>query len=195
MALAGCQQPAAPPPPVDRFVVTEAAAALVARGSAACVEDLHTGLTWELKSDVAGLHDWRNTYSWFNPEEDTSELDYRGLADGGSCSASACDTWSLVAAVNAAGLCDHHDWRMPSRNELMSISDLSKAESPPTTFLNVFPHAQAEEYWTGYDYSTQHESAWAWSFRYGHDRVDWKREAKHVRLVRGVSNNLDSVKD
>ncbi len=161
----------------------------------ACVQDTATGLTWELKSETAGLHDWRNTYSWFNPEEAHNELDYRGTPDGGECSGSACDTWAFVEAVNAAGHCGHSDWRMPSRDELMSISDLARADNPPTANLEYFPHMQPAEYWTGFDYGTQYQSAWAWNFFYGHDRVDWKKSPKFVRLVRGTAEDLEKVKE
>ena len=161
----------------------------------ACIEDTVTGLIWEAKSDTAGLHDWRNTYTWFNPEEPNNELDYRGIPDSGDCSGSACDTWEFVRAVNVAGHCGYFDWRMPSRNELMSISDLSKANDPPTANLEFFPYMQAEEYWTAFDYGTQYQSAWAWNFFYGHDRVDWKKSPKFVRLVRGSAGNLDEVKE
>ncbi len=160
-----------------------------------CVEDLRTGLTWELKSDASGLHDWRNTYTWFNPAEAHEDLDYRGIADGGNCSESRCDTADFVRAVNASRHCGFSDWRMPSRNELMSISDPARAGNPPTANLEYFPFMQAGEYWTGYDYSTQYESAWAWNFFYGHDRVDWKRSAKYARLVRGTANHLDKVRE
>lgn len=193
--MTGCQPPPVTLSPSERFVTLGPDGMAIQSGHGACADDLQTGLTWEIKSDAAGLRDWRNTYSWYNPNEDVNELDYRGLADGGACSNSACDTWSFVAAVNNSGLCDHFDWRMPTRNELMSISDLSRAANPPTAYTEVFPFTQSAEYWTGFDYSTQYESAWAWNFHYGHDRVDWKREAKYVRLVRGESANLDTVKD
>lgn len=163
--------------------------------SGGCVEDTATGLVWEAKSDSAGLHDWRNTYTWFNPGEPNNELDYRGTPDGGNCSGSECDTWDFVRAVNEAGHCGFFDWRMPTRNELMSISDLGKAHDPPTVNLEYFPYIQAEEYWTGFDYSTQYQSAWAWNFFYGHDRVDWKKSPKFVLLVRGTADNLDRVKE
>ena len=160
-----------------------------------CVEDTVTGLTWELKSDAAGLHNWRKTYTWFNPDEPNNEVDYRGMPDGGECSASDCDIWEFVRAVNVAGHCGYFDWRMPSRNELMSISDLSKADNPPTANLEYFPYMQADEYWTGFDYGMQYQSAWGWNFFYGHDRVDWKKSPKFVRLVRGTAGDLDKVKE
>lgn len=161
----------------------------------ACVEDTVTGLVWEVKSDVAGLHDWRNTYSWFNPDEANNELDYRGLPHGGECSGSQCDTWEFLRTVNKAGHCGYFDWRMPTRNELMSISDLRKTDHPPTANLDYFPFMQADEYWTGFDYGMQYQSAWAWNFFYGHDRVDWKKSPKFVRLVRGTAGKLDKVKE
>ena len=161
----------------------------------ACVEDTATELMWETKTDAPGLHDWRNTYTWFNPNEANNELDYRGTPNGGACAGSTCDTWAIVNAVNDAGHCGFNDWRMPSRDELMSISDLSKAGDPPTANVEVFPYMQAAEYWTGYDYGSQYQSAWAWNFHYGHDRVDWKAIPKFVRLVRGTAENLDKVKE
>jgi hypothetical protein len=164
-------------------------------GPGACVADSITGLVWESKSDTAGLHDWRNTYSWFNPDEATGELDYRGVQDGGVCEGSACDTWDYVLAVNGAGHCGYFDWRTPSRDELMSISDLRKAANPPTANMDFFTYMQPAEYWTGFDYSTQYQSAWAWNFFYGHDRVDWKKSPKFVRLVRGTAGELEAVKE
>lgn len=161
----------------------------------ACVEDTVTGLMWELKTETGGLHDWRNTYSWWNPNEAVNELDYRGTPDGGECVDSACDTWAYVHAVNAAGHCGYSDWRMPSRDELQSISDPRKAGEPPTANVEYFPYMQADEYWTGFDYGTQYQSAWAWNFFYGHDRVDWKASPKFVRLVRGTAENLAEVKE
>jgi len=161
----------------------------------ACAEDTATGLVWELKSTSAGLHHWQNTYTWYNPQEAHNELDYRGLRDGGNCEGSECDTWGFREAVNTTGLCGFDDWRVPSRDELYSISDLTRVDNPPTTNTDIFPHTQAAEYWTGFDYGTQHESAWAWNFLYGHDRVDWKRTPKYVRLVRGAADTLEAVKE
>ena len=188
LALAACGD-------AERQEVSVHATKYRTAASGACVEDTVTGLVWEAKSDTAGLHDWRNSYTWFNPNEANNELDYRGMPDGGDCRGSACDTWEFVRAVNVAGHCGYSDWRMPTRNELMSISNLLKAKNPPTANLEFFPYMQADEYWTGFDYSTQYESAWAWNFFYGHDRVDWKKSPKFVRLVRGSANNLDKVKE
>ncbi len=160
-----------------------------------CIRDTHSGLIWELKANQEGLHDWRNTYSWFNPTQAHRELDYRGTADAGSCDGSQCDTWMFVVAVNEEEFCGFDDWRIPSKDEMFSISDLRKATTPPTIDVESFPFAQAAEYWTANDYSFQPDSAWVWSYQHGHDRVDWKKSPKFVRLVRGAAADLPAVKE
>ena len=161
-----------------------------------CVLDQFIGLMWEVKSDQAGLRDWRNTYSWYNPEESyKGELDYRGTKNGGSCIGSDCDTTAYVLAVNETGYCGHSDWRMPSRDELGSISDPRKQDKPPTINLVFFPHTQPDEYWSGNDYQFQYDTAWRWSFEFGHDRVDWKATPARVRLVRGKATLMQRVKE
>lgn len=164
-------------------------------GDEICVLDTITQLMWQTKTSMTGLHNTANTYSWFDPDEQNGELDYRGLEDGGSCDGSACDTWHYTRAVNKAGFCGHNDWRMPSKNELFSISDLRRATAPPTINTAFFPNTKAAEYWSGNDYSFQYNTAWAWNFELGHDRVDWKKESKYVRLVRGTAKALEAVKD
>ncbi len=178
-----------------KFRSLGAAGVVVDTGEGNCVEDTETGLIWESKTDNPGLHNWQHRYTWFNPDENNDELDYRGLEDGGVCTDSACDTWHFVQSVNDKGLCGFRDWRMPTRNELLSISDQRRVANPPTANTDHFPFMQADEYWTGYDYATQDEAAWAWNFGYGHDRVDWERTPKYVRLVRGTAAELQEVKE
>ncbi|MDH4055768.1 MAG: DUF1566 domain-containing protein [Gammaproteobacteria bacterium] len=168
---------------------------LLEGGADTCVLDTRTQLIWQQKTTEAGLNNADNTYSWFDPDEAVGELDYRGVEDGGVCTASQCDTWHYVQAVNRDGYCGHQDWRMPSKDELFSISDLRRAATPPTINTEFFPNTRAAEYWSGNDYSFQYDTAWAWNFEYGHDRVDWKKEAKLVRLVRGTAGPLEAVKE
>lgn len=164
-------------------------------GDEICVFDRSTNLLWQTKTLDAGLHQASNTYSWYDPDEAHGELDYRGLEDGGSCVGSKCDTWHYVNAVNDVGLCGYNDWRMPGKDEIYSISDIRRLKSPPTINTEYFPHTESAEYWTGNDYSFQYDAAWAWNFALGHDRVDWKKEAKFVRLVRGTPGELLKVKE
>lgn len=160
-----------------------------------CVLDGQTGLYWEVKNDVPGLHDWHNTYTWFNPAATNDELDYRGTPNGGECVDSECDTSAYVLAVNELGYCGYSDWRVPGKNELFSVSDLRRHDNPPTMNVEHFPFAQAAEYWSVNDYSFQHDAAWTWNFEFGHDRVDWKANPKFVRLVRGEAAELTPTKE
>ncbi len=167
----------------------------VAVGADTCVFDQTTKLLWQTKTRDAGLHQASNTYSWFDPNEANGELDYRGLEDGGNCTGSKCDTWHYVQAVNREGLCGYDDWRMPNKDEIYSISDIRRMKTPPTTDTRFFPLTEPAEYWTGNDYNFQYDTAWAWNFELGHDRVDWKSAAKFVRLVRGQPGELEKVKE
>lgn len=190
LLTASCGQDAADDPASDNSHFST-----ITADNEACIVDSRTSLMWQGKTDVAGLHDFRNTYSWYDPNEADRELDYRGTEDGGECSGSSCDTWHYVRAVNEAGYCGHADWRMPGKDELFSISDVRLADNPPTVDAGYFTLTQAAEYWSANDYSFQWDAAWAWNFQFGHDRVDWKKSPKFVRLVRGTGENLPEVKE
>jgi hypothetical protein len=171
-------------------------AQLVAGETGPCVLDQFIGLNWEVKTATAGLHDRNSTYSWFSPDEDASgELDYRGTPDGGSCVGSKCDTFALVQAVNEAGYCGFTDWRLPTRDELGSISDPRKTKTPPSINTQYFPNTQPGEYWSSNDYQFHWNTAWLWNFGNGLDRVEWKESPRYVRLVRGVPIHIERVED
>jgi len=198
LILSACG-PSGPGPEIhdSKYAALGADGAQLETGAAGpCVLDLFTGLVWEVKTSAHGLHNRDNTYSWFSPDEDASgELDFRGKADGGQCEGSACDTHSFVQAVNAAGLCGFTDWRMPTRDELGSISDPRKTSTPPSINSDYFPHTQAGEYWSGNDYQFHWNTAWLWNFENGLDRVEWKESPRYVRLVRGVPAYLERIED
>lgn len=198
--LYGCNKKSGPGPEIHdtKYLAINSEGKPVegAPGDNDCVLDQFIGLVWEVKSNKPGLRDWRNTYSWYNPDESyEGELDYRGVKNGGVCTASRCDTTAYVQAVNELGYCGHSDWRVPSRDELGSISDPRKQDSPPTINLSHFPHTQAEEYWSSNDYQFQYDAAWRWSYQFGHDRVDWKAGPAMVRLVRGEVAMVPRVKE
>lgn len=198
--MTACDQNEGPGPGIhDTKYVALGASGEQLQGEAVfpCVLDQFIGLTWEVKTDTPGLHDWRSTYSWYDPEEsnDPEGLDYRGAPNGGQCSGSDCDTWDYVRAVNEAGHCGYNDWRVPSRDELGSISDPRLVEGKTTINLKFFPHTQPEEYWSANDYHFQWDTAWVWSFQHGHDRVEWKKSPRRVRLVRGEATLLERIKD
>ncbi len=199
-SLNACDSQSGPGPEIHdtKYVAIDAEGEPLARpaGDDDCVLDQFIGLVWEVKSNQPGLRDWRNTYSWYDPQEShDSELDYRGMADGGQCVASVCDTFAYVAAVNQSNYCGHSDWRLPTRDELGSISDPRKPDNPPTINMKYFPHTQAGEYWSKNDYQFQYDTAWLWNFKQGQDRVEWKKSPRYVRLVRGQAKMLQRVKE
>lgn len=85
-----------------------------------CVRDEVTGLYWEVKTPMADSTDLRSagqTFTWYNA--DTAF----GTENGGVCADSlSCDTEKYVTAMNAANLCGFNDWRLPTVNEVLSIS-------------------------------------------------------------------------
>ena len=200
LVLGACKDKSGPGPEIHdtKYLLIDANGQAVdgLPGDNDCVLDQFIGLVWEVKSDSTGLRDWRNTYSWYSPDQSfEGELDYRGTKNAGRCAGSDCDTAAYVQAVNESGYCGHTDWRMPSRDELGSISDPRKPNNPPTANLKFFPHTQTAEYWSANDYQFQYNAAWRWSFEFGHDRVEWKAEPALLRLVRGEAIQLRRIKD
>lgn len=192
LALAACGR-GAPAEPGWDFARVDAGGALLAAGTTAahdCVLDRRTGLLWEVKQLHDGPRERDQLYSWYNPDaaEHNSEP---GLQDGGRCEHAPCDTTAFVAAVNAAGLCGRSDWRMPSRDEALTLLDPARIGQGAVLDPAYFPDAVAGEYWTGTTFRMYPQGAWAIDTVYAQDRVDWKTEAKRVRLVSGPK---DAVK-
>ncbi|CAK0750035.1 exported hypothetical protein [Gammaproteobacteria bacterium] len=125
-------------------------------GSWACTRDNVTGLTWEVKTSDDGPRDQRWTYTWYNTNAATNGGS-AGTANGGTCYTSGrCDTDKYTADVNTAGLCGYHDWRMPTRMELLSI--VNYAAVNPSIDLDYFPDTPASGFWSasacaGYSHS------------------------------------------
>lgn len=199
LALAACESRSGPGPEIhdSKYAALDENGTQLAAGEIGpCVLDQFTGLVWEVKTADGGIHDRGHTYSWYNPNEDASgELDYRGKPDGGACSGSACDTHAVVEALNEAGYCGFNDWRMPSRDELGSISDPRKTSTPPSINTDYFPNTRGGEYWSANDYQFHWDTAWVWNFGNGLDRVEWKSSPRYLRLVRGEATYLERIED
>ncbi|MBI3795372.1 MAG: DUF1566 domain-containing protein [Deltaproteobacteria bacterium] len=145
------------------------------------VEDLNTGLIWEVKcADCGGLHDVAYVYPW--------------SGDGST------DTiWDWLDDINAeggTGYAGHHDWRIPNVRELQSIVDFglsNPAISPifgptlPVQILVVSP----PEYWSSTSNHGESDlfppEIWAKivDFRDGAIYQDRKSTHLFVRAVRG----------
>ncbi|NEZ02677.1 DUF1566 domain-containing protein [Wenzhouxiangella sp. XN201] len=184
--LAGCDEDVDQRPVSENWQRIDASGHILSPGDAGphrCVFDPASGLMWQVHDAAGGRHDRDHRYTWYSTDKHR-HMSEPGLADGGVCEGSACDTQSLVEATNRDRLCGHDGWRMPDREELMSLGDVALRESELIVDQTFFPGAVAGEYWTGETFRLYPESAWAVHFGNGLDRADLKTEAKAVRLVR-----------
>jgi hypothetical protein len=112
-----------------------------------CIKDNTTGLTWEVPGGSA-LASITNVYTWYQPD-DHFNGGTAGFPNGGHCLGSACDTYAFVAALNAAGLCGFHDWRLPTRREMFSLVTFKHAQPAfdPTAFPTMPDYFNAF-FWT-----------------------------------------------
>jgi hypothetical protein len=146
----------------------------------ACTLDNVTGLIWEVKT-TSGLSNQNNTYTWYNPDKSLNG-GAAGGQNGGRCTGSKCDTYAYVKAVNAKGLCGAGDWRLPTREELLSIVD--NGQFKPAVDQRHFPNTPASNFWSSATYADNPGAAWQVNFQYGETKSNSKRQPAHVRLVR-----------
>jgi hypothetical protein len=146
-----------------------------------CVKDNVTGLMWEVKTTDGGLHDQNHTYTWYETDGIKNGGD-AGMPNGGICKGSRCDTNAYVKAVNAIGYCGFKDWRMPTRQELLSIVDFGTVSS--AIDINYFPNTQT--YWFWSFSSSGNRSAWSVNFGFSDSSSDtYLRDYEYyIRLVR-----------
>jgi len=153
-----------------------------------CVIDNDTGFIWEKKTDDDGPHDKDNTYRWYNPDASENGGNAGGENDG-------VNTLAFAAAANAETLCGRNDWRLPSKDHLLS---LVSEESLPSINTTYFPNTiLPSRYWTATTYTEAYNNGGsAWSVRFdapvvanssflGHARPVDKRNSYYVRLVSG----------
>ncbi len=103
----------------------------------ACVKDNVTNLTWENKSADADLQYHKAKYTWYNPLTGSSTDGKKSLDE---CDYNGCDTHAYMNAINTATepLCGINQWRLPTRDELLSIVDYGA--SHPAIDQNYFPY-------------------------------------------------------
>lgn len=133
-----------------------------------CVADSVTGLMWEGKTDDGGLRDKDNVYT----------------NQGGGAGT---DASGYVAAVNAARLCGHADWRLPTVLELHTLLNYSRTAAPALDPA-WFPHTSSSDHWTS-DSTGLANNAWTLSTSLPAGAAQFLRTSSlAVRLVRGRLN-------
>jgi hypothetical protein len=160
----------------------------------ACIQDNVTGLIWEAKTTDGALHDWRDTFSWYDPNPITNggNAGYRD-SEGGVCfgydsgdESTYCNTHAFVNRVNLSSLCGADDWRIPTRKELLSIIDYSSYL--PAMESSYFKNVANSSYWSSETAArfSSGNSAWWVSYGYGVSSFVYdKSDNLFVRLVRG----------
>lgn len=149
-----------------------------------CVQSTKTGLMWEVKTTQPGLRNAKHAYTWYHPDTNINR-GKPGVANGGKCTDSGCDIYAYVQAVNVSKLCSFDDWRLPTRDELLTLVDTKAVYPRPTIDIDAFPNTIDSYYWTVTVYTFDPNMAWFVYFGSGYDYHDYKTFASHVRLVRG----------
>lgn len=138
-----------------------------------CVRDNHTGLVWETKTSVPGIHHKDNTYRWGGV---TALL-------VNSFGAVYNDWDGLVDASNSELLCGFNDWRVPSREQFRSIVNYNQAVL--SIDGNYFPNTVSEAYWSASSGASVSDTAWNINFSDGFSTANNRATTERVRLVRG----------
>ncbi|MCD4743048.1 MAG: DUF1566 domain-containing protein [Desulfobacteraceae bacterium] len=99
---------------------------------------------------------------------------------------------SAIADCESLSLADHDDWRLPNRNELLSIVDFSKfnASIDPSFFPDTVMHTY---YWTSTTFAPLSSYAWLVFFAHGNFFYWDKTNAQaYVRAVRAGKSGSGS---
>jgi Protein of unknown function (DUF1566) len=134
-----------------------------------------------MKTSTAGLHSADCIYQWWDGKTQLS-----GGGQGGvyaACGNIRLDTYALVKTVNQQGFCGAKDWRLPTIEELRSISNYTAGTYgvgilDPSYFPNVKPYY----HWTA-DYNPAFPAAWGFGGTYASTSIGGY--TTHTRLVRG----------
>jgi len=170
----------------------------------ACTKDNKTGLIWEVKTDDGGLRDKDWYYSWYKPSGDNGGFagytDIHVVYGAPYCSTqNNCNTDAFTNAVNTKGLCGKKDWRMPTKDELMTLVKCSdgkydmdgactnyRSVTRPTINTTYFPNTNtlSDWYWSSSPDANNSSLAWYVDFSNGYSNGSYKDNLNFVRLVR-----------
>lgn len=134
-----------------------------------CVRDNVTELVWEIKTDDDSIHDKDNTYRWGG----VSALGSGTIGDYYN------DWDNLVNGSNAERLCGFSDWRVPTIDELSSISNYGHFQN--AIDMDYFPNANRA--WSSSPYAPYLSYAWNINFVDGNIYHSGRNNNYSVRLV------------
>jgi hypothetical protein len=141
----------------------------------ACTKDNKTSLIWEVKTNDGGLRDKNNEYTNYDaiyPKCDGTNCEKYFPSKLGAST----NTDGFVKAVNAQGLCGSSNWRLPTKDELLTISPAGYG----TGYFEDINHW----YWSSSPYASSSSYAWYVVFDYGNSVSYHKNGINFVRLVR-----------
>jgi hypothetical protein len=131
------------------------------------ITDNNTGLMWQKNDD-------NNTHNWYQ----ASGTEHSTYNPAGGTFQDVCGTLNLGT---------HTDWRLPTRNDLMSIVDYIYQSPGPQIDRIYFPTTKADVYWTTDQNFQNYNDAWYVSFFWGDTRYNSsKSNTFYVRCVRGA---------
>lgn len=145
----------------------------------ACTKDNRTGLIWEVKTKDSGLRDMGNKYTNFSGDNSSTN------ADG------------FTSEVNKQTLCGGANWRLPTKQELMTLVNCSDGKynvdrscvnyenvTQPTINTTYFPNTLSYMFWTSSSESNLQNYKWFVYFGYGNISNSNTSGTYHLRLVR-----------
>ncbi len=146
----------------------------------ACTRDNTSGLIWEVKTADGGLRDMNKTYT--NYDDPTQpQKQARGFVNPTQAEIDAAsNSIGLSLAVRGASLCGYNDWRMPSKDELLAIVDISNV---PTINATYFPNTPSSLFWSGSPLVGVPSTAWYVYFATGNPDWGGRDGPSQVRLV------------
>jgi hypothetical protein len=124
------------------------------------VLDNETNLIWEVKQNKDGVKDYDNPN-----DADNTYLAFE------------CDK-KFIKALNGANWGGFSDWRLPSKDELITLVDLNGGK--PTINTAYFPNTQSSSYW-----SSALDTNRVWGVYFGGGDFVGRIYSLYVRAVRG----------
>lgn len=154
--------------------------------------DLVSGLIWEIKDDLAGIHDKDNRYTWCIPAGQFNCVDNIGFTFAGTAKTVFIDGLNDVVGGGASCFAGSCDWRLPTTLELQGLirtaADCSAVpcvdQDLPGETITTNPPVIDSYYWTS-TVDPQPSAVWSISFGNGAHPINAASLPLAVRAVRG----------